>query len=93
MKKKLLEMLSKLEETNDVVDFFEDEDGLFVEFNNVEGFDEDDELIERDYVNEELVYQVLDFLDKNCKSQGGDLYEEFVFDDFNVLVGYSSYHI
>lgn len=92
MKDKLLEMLNKLEKTNDV-DFFDGEDTLFITFNDFEGFDKDWEEIDRNYENEELVYQVLDFLKNNCKSQKEGLYKEFIFNDFNVIVGYSSFDI
>ena len=92
MKKELLEMLNKLEETNDV-DFYEIENTLHINFNDFEGFDEDWKEIDRDYENEELVHQVLNFLEKNCKGQKEDLYKEFIFDDFNVIVGYSSFDI
>lgn len=92
MKKELLEMLNKLEETNDV-DFYEIEDTLHVNFNDFEGFNEDWEEIDRDYENGELVNQVLDFLENNCKGQEGDFYKEYIFDDFNVIVGYSSFDI
>lgn len=92
MKNELLKMLNELEETNDV-DFYEDKDTLHVNFNDFEGFDEDWEEIFRDYENGGLVHQVLNFLENNCKSQEGDLYKEFIFDDFNVIVGYSSFDI
>ena len=77
MKDKLLEMLNKLEKTNDV-DFFDGEDTLFITFNDFEGFDKDWEEIDRNYGNEELVYQVLDFLKNNCKSQKEGLYNKLL---------------
>ena len=92
MKKELLEMLNKLEETNDV-DFYESENTLHVDFNDFEGFDEDGEEIDRNYENGELVHQVLSFLENNCKEQEEDFYKKFIFDDFNVIVGYSSFDI
>ena len=92
MKKELLEMLNKLEATNDV-SVFNYENTLHVDFNDFGGFNEDWEEIFRNYENEELVNQVLDFLENNCKSQEGDFYKEYIFDDFNVVVGYSSFDI
>ena len=91
-KKELLEMLNKLEEIGDI-DFYDDEGTIYVDFNDYIGFYEDGEPIAREYGNEGLVYQVLNFLEKNCKNQEGNYYTKFIFDDFKVIVGYSSFNI
>ena len=92
MREQLVSMLRELEKTNDVF-FYEDGEDIEFDFNDWDGFDEDYNEIDREYINKELVSKVENFLEMNCKEQLGDLYKEYLFDTFSVTVGYSSFDI
>ena len=92
MKEKLMEMVKELEKVDDVI-VNEYNNEIHLDFNDFDGFDEDWEEIDRDYVNFDLVEKVQDFLKNNCLSCDNDYYTTYNFDTFNVVVGYTSYDI
>ena len=92
MREQLVSMLRELEKTNDVF-FYEDGEDIEFDFNDWDGFDEDYNEIDREYINKELISKVENFLEMNCKEQLGDLYKEYLFDTFSVTVGHSSFDI
>ena len=58
-----------------------------------EGFNENWHEIEREYDNEEAVDALLNWLETNCIEQREDFYTYYIFPDFQVIVGYSSFDI
>ena len=58
-----------------------------------EGFDEDWAEIEREYVNEEAVDALLDWLEAHCIERDNNLYIHYVFPDFQLTFGYASFDI
>jgi len=92
MKEKLMEMVKELEKVDDVI-VNEYNNEIHLDFNDFDGFDEDWEEIDRNYVNFDLVEKVQDFLDNNCLSCDNDYYTIYNFDTFKVVVGYTSYDI
>jgi len=92
MKQELLVMLKELEEVGDVI-FFNNDNVIKVDFNDFYGFTSNGEELMRPYTNEELVNKVISFLNNNCVSKSGDFYVNYHFNDFVVVVGFSSYDI
>lgn len=91
---KKLELLEKIEKDfnqfNDL-DIIKIDDRVLVTINDFKGFDEDWEEIDREVnFNEENFYN---FLKESCISYEEDFYNTYVFEDFQVEVGYASYDI
>lgn len=58
-----------------------------------EGFDENWSEIERDFVDENAVDEVLEWLEKNADYVEPDFYSQYHFGEIVVEVGYASYDI
>lgn len=91
---KKLELLGKIEKDfnqfNDL-DIIEIDNRVLVTINDFKGFNEDWEEIDREVnFNEENFYN---FLKENCISYEEDFYNTYVFEGFQVEVGYASYDI
>lgn len=92
MKEEILKLAKELEEVEDVY-INETEDIIHLDFNDFEGFDENYEEVDREYVFPEKVDKLYNFLKDNCKEHIMDFYQTFVFEDFNVKVGFTSFDI
>ena len=92
MKQELLVMLEELKEVGDV-NFFDNGKVITVNFNDFYGFTSNGEELVRPYTNEKLVNKVISFLNNNCVSKSGDFYVNYHFNDFVVVVSFSSYDI
>lgn len=86
-------ILEKLNNLGNDVDFNEYNGIIEIDFNDFEGFDEDWNEVLRDYDNPSMVSELLDFLSNNCKEVVKDFYTTYIFNDFQVVVGYASYDI
>lgn len=86
-------ILEKLNNLGNDVDFNEYNGVIEINFNDFEGFDEDWNEVLRDYDNPSMVSELLDFLSNNCKEVVNDFYTTYIFNDFQVVVGYASYDI
>lgn len=86
-------ILEKLNNLGNDVDFNEYNGVIEIDFNDFEGFDEDWNEVLRDYDNPSMVSELLDFLSNNCKEVIKDFYTTYIFNDFQVVVGYASYDI
>ena len=58
-----------------------------------DGFDEDWNEIDREFVDEDLVDEVLEWLEKNADYVDRDFYHDYYFGEIVVEVGYSSFDI
>ena len=58
-----------------------------------DGFDEDWNEIDREFVDEDLVDEVLEWLEENADYVDGDFYRYYYFGEIVVEVGYSSFDI
>ena len=58
-----------------------------------DGFDDDWNEVEREYVNEEAVDALLKWLEANYTERKPDLYIHYVFPDFRLTLGYASFDI
>ena len=58
-----------------------------------EGFDEDWSEVDREFVDEDAVNEVLEWLEKNADCVDGSLYRYYHFGDIVVEVGYTSFDI
>ena len=58
-----------------------------------EGFDEDWSEVDREYVDEDAVDEVLEWLEENADCVDGDFYHYYHFGDIVVEVGYTSFDI
>ena len=65
--------------------------GLTLE--DFEGFDDDWNEVEREYVNEEAVDALLKWLEANYIERKSNLYIHYVFPDFRLTLGYASFDI
>ena len=61
--------------------------------NDFDGFDEDWNEMDREFVDEDLVDEVLEWLEKNADYVDGDFYRYYYFGEIVVEVGYSSFDI
>ena len=61
--------------------------------NDFEGFDSDWSEIYREFVDENAVEEVLDWLEKNAEYIDGNFYRYYHFGDIVVEVGYTSFDI
>lgn len=69
-------------------------DGTYVlTLEDFEGFDDDWNEVEREYVNEEAVDALLKWLEVNYTERKSDLYIHYVFPDFRLTLGCASFDI
>ena len=61
--------------------------------NDFEGFDDDWDEVDREFVDEDAVEEVLDWLEENADCIDGDYYRYYHFGDIVVVVGYTSFDI
>ena len=72
--KELLEMLEKSKNLGDV-DYYTCENELNIDFNDFDGFDDEWNEIERKYNNENLVNQILNYIENNAILIKDSLYQ------------------
>ena len=58
-----------------------------------EGFDDDWNEVDREFVDEEAIDEVLEWLEENADCVDGDFYRYYHFGDIVVEVGYTSFDI
>ena len=69
-------------------------DGTYVlTLEDFDGFDDDWNEVEREYVNEEAVDALLEWLEANYTERKSNLYIHYVFPDFRLTLGYASFDI
>ena len=61
--------------------------------NDFEGFDEDWNEVDREFVDADAVEEVLEWLEQNADRVEGDLYQYYYFGDIEVCVGATSFEI
>ena len=69
------------------------DDEVIVEVYDFIGFNDDWSEEMRQLDNAELVNTIYDIFKKHCNEFIEDFYDSFIFDDFTVTWGYSSYNI
>ena len=92
---KTMEMIiAKLDTIRDDSYYFVDGNSIDLTIDDFEGFDDDWCEVEREFVDEEAVMDVLDWLEENADRTEGDYYcHDYYFGDIVVTVGYSSFDI
>ena len=88
---KMLELANALGD-DALVDVF-DNNKIFVELNDFDGFDENWNEIYRDYDNEKAVKDFRKMLHDKAIKIDDDFYIEYYFDGFSVELGFASYNI
>lgn len=92
MLEKLVAMLNELEEVEDA--YFHEYEGMYrVYLNDFDGFDNDWNEVDREYVKPQLVEYFENWLVENASSIEDGYYKVYHFDGFAVQLGYSSYDI
>ncbi len=86
-------ILNKVKELESDIIMFDFDNTIRLTIDDLEGFDEDWSEVERELENPEGVDKFLEFLSSTCKSMEQDFYTTYNYDDFNVIVGYSSFDI
>ena len=86
---KSLELL--IQNCGDDVSFFRTEEMFYLTIFDAVEFDEDWEPIPRKYDNPKAIECLLDWLENNCKRKSGEVNVIYEFDDFSIMVDYSSY--
>lgn len=86
-------MVKALEEVKADVSYRMSGKDFMVTIEDFEGFDEDYNEIDREFVDEDAVDAFIEMLEKKCKSCEGDLYRVYHFNGFDVVVGYASFDI
>ena len=86
---KILELL--IQNCGNDVSFFRTKEMLYLTILDALEFDEDWEPIPRDYDNPKAIEFLLDWLENNCKHKSGTINIIYDFDDFSIMVDYSSY--
>ena len=89
---KLLEMLEKSKNLGDV-DYYTCENELNIDFNDFDGFDDEWNEIERKYNNENLVNQILNYIETNAILIKDSLYQTYQLNDKIIVIGYTSFDI
>ena len=84
-------ILNKVKELESDIITFDYEDSISLTIDDCEGFDEDWNVIDRQLDNPNGVDRLLEFLTNTCKSVVSDFYTTFHYDNFDVIVGYSSF--
>lgn len=85
--KELLKMLKKSEKLNDVI-VMETNDKLYITFEDTENYDDD-----RDFIDENLVNQIINYLNTNAILTSNKMYKEYKLDNIKIIVGYTSFDI
>lgn len=85
--KELLKMLKKSEKLNDVI-VMETNDKLYITFEDTENYDDD-----RDFIDENLVNQIINYLNTNAILTSDKMYKEYKLDNIKIIVGYTSFDI
>ena len=88
------EFMQMVEACSDDVTLDRRSNGIYhLTLEDFEGFNENWHEVEREYDNEEAVDALLDWLETNCNEQREDFYIYYIFSDFQIIVGYSSFDI
>ena len=61
--------------------------------NEFEGFDENWNEVDREFVDEDTLDEVLDWLEENADCVDGDFYHYYYFGEIVITVGYASFDI
>lgn len=88
----IIRMLDAMPETA-YYDFNEEDRQLDVTADDFGGFAPDGAETDNENFNEKKWDEFMQFLKDNCKKSIDDYYAFYIFDDFKVIVGYSSYDI
>ena len=89
------ELLKMLEESKNLgdVDYYTCENELNIDFNDFDGFDDEWNEIERKYNNENLVNQILNYIETNATLIKDSLYQTYQLNDKIIVIGYTSFDI
>lgn len=90
--KELLKMLEESKNLGDV-DYYTYENELNIDFNDFDGFDDEWNEIDREYTNENLVNQILNYIETNATLVKDSLYQTYQLDDKIIVIGYTSFDI
>lgn len=90
--KELLKMLEESKNLGDV-DYYTYENELNIDFNDFDGFDDEWNEIDREYTNENLVNQILNYIETNATLVKDSLYQTYQLDDKTIVIGYTSFDI
>lgn len=88
----LLKMLEESENLGDV-DYYTCGNELNIDFNDFDGFDDEWNEIEREYNNENLVSQILNYIETNAVLIKDSLYQTYQLNDKIIVIGYTSFDI
>ena len=88
----IIRMLDAMPETASY-EYDEEEKSLEVTGEDFDGFDENWSELDNEDFDEEKWDEFIRFLKDNCKESIDDYYARYVFDNFYVEIGYSSYEI
>jgi hypothetical protein len=66
---------------------------IHLTIDDFEGFDENWDEVDREFVDENAVEEVLGWLEANADCTDGDYYHSYYFGDIVVVVGYTSFDI
>lgn len=89
-----LEMITaKLDTIAQDSDYSVSNNEITLTIDDFEGFDEDWNEIDREFVDEDAVDEVLEWLEENADRKEGDFYQSYFFGDIEVCVGYTSFDI
>ena len=90
MLKELMKMVKALEKVGDIE--FDDWGNVYdITFCDFEDYDENGNLIMREYENKEGVRELQDWLEKNCVSRKGNYIVTYEFDNFDVEMSFTSF--
>lgn len=90
--KELLKMLEESKNLGDV-DYYTYENELNIDFNDFDGFDDEWNEIDREYTNENLVNQILNYIETNATLVKDSLYQTYQLDNKTIVIGYTSFDI
>ena len=86
-------ILAQLDRISADSDYEVTDNRIDLTINDFEGFDEKWSEVDREFVDEDAVNEVLEWLEKNADCVDGYLYRYYHFGDIVVEVGYTSFDI
>ena len=86
-------IITQLDRISDDADYTINGNHIRLIIDDFEGFDEHWSEIEREFVDEDAVDEILEWLEKNADYVDGNFYRYYHFGDIVVKVGYTSFDI
>lgn len=90
---KLNKIIEELVKIGDITVDIETKGQVDITIEDFEGFDENWEEVNRDYVNPDKISELVNYLEENGTDKVEELYKWYTIDNTRICLGYSSFDI